>query len=529
MLLSTASVPHRSPVPRLRRSIWIALLTALALAFSCGSAAADWSALEIDPIDGYTGGLTGISCPTVSLCVAVDALGNAVSTTDPTSEATVPATGYAAAWNVVKIDSATVPYGIAKPTAISCSPDRLCAAVDSGGNVLVSTNPTGAASAWRASKISDNSLTAVSCPSSRLCVAVDDKGNALASADPGDSASVWRKTPLGSSAYTLLSISCPTVSFCAASGYHKQGLSEYGEVSISTNPTGGPHAWRTIRPKTHEPTGLYISCPSARLCVAEGHAELLALTDLSGGSGAGKDAYIPGEDAPGRGLVSISCPAVRLCVAIDNPLNAGIAHAFTSIDPTGGARTWIRSTVSAIGSDEEQHYLTGLSCLTKLCIAIDNFGEDYVTTDPAAPAVQAARQPYLFKGSLSVVAGKHPRLAFGVGAGIPPSRAIESITLSSPRGISFSSQRRFREGISLKGSNGRRLGFTARLRQGRLTIVLAHPARRVQLTISGAAIRVSGRLAGAVKHRRAKRLDFVVKLTDAARVTTTLSLELKPS
>lgn len=119
-----------------------------------------WSAPA--SIDGGSS-LTGISCPSPSLCVAVDGRGNVVTSTDPT--------GGPASWTAANVDGANL------ISAVSCASSSWCVAVDTQGNVLTSTNPTGGASAWSAANVDDSrELTSVSCPSRRLCVAVDLSG-----------------------------------------------------------------------------------------------------------------------------------------------------------------------------------------------------------------------------------------------------------------------------------------------------------------------------------------------------------------
>ena len=102
-------------------------------------------------------------------------------------------TGGAGAWSRASIDS---PQQL---TGISCPSISFCVAVDLGQDVITSLNPTGGAGAWTAARadtgngsarnlharrITPADLAAVSCPSSSLCVAVDD-GNVMTSSDPG--------------------------------------------------------------------------------------------------------------------------------------------------------------------------------------------------------------------------------------------------------------------------------------------------------------------------------------------------------
>jgi hypothetical protein len=87
--------------------------------------------------------LSAVSCPSGSLCVGVDYWGNVVTATDPT--------GGASAWTVAPVDPNGPALGfVDQPslTGVSCPSVSLCVAVDRAGNVLTSANPTGGSSAW---------------------------------------------------------------------------------------------------------------------------------------------------------------------------------------------------------------------------------------------------------------------------------------------------------------------------------------------------------------------------------------------
>jgi hypothetical protein len=152
-----------------------------------------------------------------------------LTSTDPT--------GGASAWTKTTIDQGNVPL------AVSCPSVSLCVAVDYPGNVLTSTHPTGGASAWTKATIDPGApdqpvgLDAVSCPSVSLCVASDSNGNILTSTDPTGGASAWTKArvarpdPNGNS---LTAVSCPSVSLCIAADRN---------ILTSIAPTGGANAW----------------------------------------------------------------------------------------------------------------------------------------------------------------------------------------------------------------------------------------------------------------------------------------------
>src|SRR5581483_6109801 len=101
-----------------------------------------------------------------SFCAAVDGEGQVLTTTNPS--------GGDGAWAIAPIDGQlTDPRSLGElVTAISCPSASLCVAVDNIGNVITSTNPTGGASAWTVTSVdSPNALLAVSCPASTtFCV-----------------------------------------------------------------------------------------------------------------------------------------------------------------------------------------------------------------------------------------------------------------------------------------------------------------------------------------------------------------------
>ena len=85
-------------------------------------------------------GLSSVSCPSASLCVAVGTPGGtAIGQTGALDFSTDPTSG---TWTHVGFSS------LPPLLSISCPSTSLCVATDSRGDVMVSTNPTGDASAW---------------------------------------------------------------------------------------------------------------------------------------------------------------------------------------------------------------------------------------------------------------------------------------------------------------------------------------------------------------------------------------------
>jgi hypothetical protein len=287
---------------------------------------------------------SAISCPSESLCVAVDRAGNALTSTDPSAAAP--------SWA-----SATIDRG-RELTSVSCASAAFCVAVDAAGQALASTDPAGGS--WtNAGEVDEGGhLTGVACPSASLCVAVDEAGNVLASTHPTRTS--W--TRVAHAASGLTAVACASASLCV-------GIDGAGDALASREPTGGAGAWH---PRAIDPALAMtaISCSPDGRCVA---------VDSSGNALSSED---PASEAPtwsstaiaGGPLGAVSCAASGLCVALDG---AGTAHA--SDDPTAPVPGWSTSAAAA--------GVTGVSCLRGgFCVAVDAAGA-VLTARVAAPGV----------------------------------------------------------------------------------------------------------------------------------------------
>jgi hypothetical protein len=327
-----------------------------------------------------TGPLSGVSCPSASLCVAVGHAGNVLSTTHPTTGAS--------AWTVAHVD------GTHRLASISCPSGSLCVAVDDAGNLLTSTDPAGGARAWAVVHVDDASnwsadtqgLSSVSCPTVSLCVAVDAAGNVVTSTAPAGGAHAWTVTHVDNglnyecSKYggtgqgcqpPLVAVSCPAVSLCVA-------VDDSENVISSSNPTGGALAWSGgALPGSGYPSpdafhGL--SCPSASLCVAVDFAESVETWNASQGAHSRKDAVISSN-----AFVGVSCRSDSLCFAFDTAGNL-----YASTNPAGAASAWTIGYVDMTGVNSG---VTGVSCPSaSSCIAVDAAGNVLLGSPPPARA-----------------------------------------------------------------------------------------------------------------------------------------------
>jgi len=116
---------------------------------------------------------------------------------------------------------------------VSCPSVSLCVAVDSAGNVVTSTNPIGGRRAWTVTRVDRRiALNAVSCPSVSLCVAVDGAGNVVTSKRPMGGRRWWRLATVDR-VEVLSGVSCASESQCVAVGDGANDLPMLGAVGLS--------------------------------------------------------------------------------------------------------------------------------------------------------------------------------------------------------------------------------------------------------------------------------------------------------
>jgi hypothetical protein len=322
-------------------------------------------ATTTDPTGGRTawskaavGSTNAVSCPSANLCVAVDSAGDVVTSSDPT--------GGAGAWNVSQVDPGKW------LAAVSCPSVSLCVAVGADGDVISSTDPTGGRSAWTVNHVGNNQLTAISCPSSSLCVAADGAGDVITSSDPTGPPSTWTANHVDSAREgQITGISCPSASLCIATDYA-------GNLLTSTNPTGGAGAWSTF--SSSRPLSA-VSCASASLCVAvDRSGDVLTSTSPTAGTGDWNAAYVDNVVAAGvrASLNAIACPSSSLCVAVDD-----LGNAFTTTNPLGGASAWSSALIDGPAS------CTATPCVVEELYARDSQGTRLIDGPTSAGAANS--------------------------------------------------------------------------------------------------------------------------------------------
>jgi len=280
--------------------------------------AAGWTAPA--PIGGGTT-VTGLSCPRVTVCYAVDSAGNFLSSTSTSA-------ARRGAWQVVASD----PGG--GLVAISCPSAGFCLAVDEAGNAITMSHGSWSSPVYVNARL--GTFTAVSCPVASFCMAVDSGGNAFAY---DVTSNTWQPFTVDASGGALTAVSCAGPGRCVAvdgagGAYTYDGGSWSGAFPVdagnaftavscasrafcAATDAGGNGAILTGGTWTVSPMGTAaraLACPAAGFCMA---------TTASGGAVAYRNgAWSPMTRIDGRRVIGlVSCAAPTACTAVDRQDN----------------------------------------------------------------------------------------------------------------------------------------------------------------------------------------------------------------
>lgn len=355
-----------SPIRPLRTLAPLAVCV-LALALPAAAFAAThivkWNRSVLLDNPNRGGGLDAVSCaPTVAgsralLCVAADVRGDVLVSEHPARAASF--------WQRQVIDP---PIAI---TGVSCPSTTLCVAVDAHGQVMHTLDPLGGAKYWTHPRRVDKStqtgggfagFAAISCPTTTLCVAVDNSSNGqvAVTTDPTGPASAWTLTPLGSGV-TLDAVNCVSATFCMIGG---------SDGYYSTDPTGGASAWKAVTSLSASDSVIAaVDCNTLKLCVGVGYGDAGAglATASSTPTAATWTNSAVGSDPPALGagvLDSVACPLRNFCVAADAASNV-----YTTNFPVRGHWSVARPLKRA-----SQATLSQISCNQTICVEVDNRG-----------------------------------------------------------------------------------------------------------------------------------------------------------
>ena len=261
--------------------------------------------------------ITGISCPRVTVCYAVDSAGNILSSTSRSA-------GAKGAWQVVANDHGN---GL---VAISCPTAGFCLAVDKAGDAITLSNGSWGSPAYVDARA--GTFTSVSCPLTTFCMAADSGGNAFAYTAASNT---WQPFTVDTSGGGLTGVSCTGPDHC-----------------VAVNTGGGAYtydgsSWSTAVPVDVGHAFTAVSCASPSFCAAAddgGNGAILA-------GGRWKVA------AMGTAAGALACPVDGFCLATNG---------------SGGAVAYHNGAWSAVTGIDGHRVIGALSCpAPAACTAAD--------------------------------------------------------------------------------------------------------------------------------------------------------------
>jgi len=334
---------------------------------------------------GQTEGVTAISCPAATSCVAVDAVGRAVAfaPASPGSPTPVRVDGGSPLFGIscpsVHQCTAMGPYiettfspssgqGITHGTVVTnhffeasdviCTTTTRCLAIVEGRQGSFDPRRFKRPKEHQLAAFSDAFLSGISCPSTSECVAVDSDGDGI-TYDPRTATFIKRRIFV-EEGEALTGVACSSPTQCTAV--------DNDGAQVTFQPLTGKQITATRIDASvglDAPSGDSdnelddISCPSATLCVAvDTRGAAVAFNPRS------KHAVKPTMIDTGHELTSISCPNTHRCVAVD-----GSGRALAGAPKPS---TWSAMTVDGASA------LDAIDCPSATeCVAVDATGDAF--------------------------------------------------------------------------------------------------------------------------------------------------------
>jgi hypothetical protein len=261
--------------------------------------------------------ITGLSCPGVAVCYAVDSAGNILSSASRSA-------GARGAWQVVASDQGG---GL---VAISCPTAGFCLAVDKAGDAITMSNGSWGSPAYVDART--GTFTSVSCPLTTFCMAADSGGNAFAYTAASNT---WQPFTVDTSGGGLTGVSCTGPDHCVAVDTGGGAYTYDGSSWSTAVPVDVGHAFTAV------------SCASPWFCAAAD----------DGGNGAILAGGTWKVAAMGTTAGALACPADGFCLAANG---------------SGGALAYHNGAWSAVTRIDGQRIIGALSCpALTACTAAD--------------------------------------------------------------------------------------------------------------------------------------------------------------
>lgn len=270
-----------------------------------------WSYVSV-PVPELPGSLTSVSCTTTTFCMAVGY----------SPSGTFADKWNGSSWSLVSVAAAPDGYGLLG--AVDCLSASDCEAVGADGESLTFAEQWNGLS-WTIvptqtdSTSSRDMLAAVSCSGPSNCWAVGTQDDFPLAEEFNGSAWTIVSIPQTGDPSGLLSVSCPSSSFCEAVGSDYPASS--GGISVPLIDTWNGTEWTQIPSPVAPVSGQNISlssvaCPSETSCIAVGadQAGSIVLEYVNGEWITTTSPQLP-SGATGGSLGAVSCVESWACVA----------------------------------------------------------------------------------------------------------------------------------------------------------------------------------------------------------------------
>lgn len=256
--------------------------------------------------------------------------------------------------------------------------------------------------------------------------------------------------------------------------------------------------------------------------------------DMTGTNG-GKFAAGPGYDmATGLGSPNGAALATTLCrdaISLANPgPQRSVLHMPVSVQiqasDTRGASVRFSATglPAGLSINASTGKITGRPRHVGTSTVTVRAGDAAGATSSTSFPWTIQSKPTLSKLSLSGVLAARPKLSFVLSAGRRAPK-LKTVNVALPRGLQFT---RSRATVTVSGRAGRRVRYTVSLQHGTLVLKLKTAVQQVHVTIGYPRLKAGGSLVADLARRRASRVSFTFRATDALKRTTKLTTKVKP-
>lgn len=294
--------------------------------------------------------LSAVSCTSAVFCEAVgshpDIGGASVALAEEWNGTT---------WTIQKTPSPAPASGSLRMilSGVSCASRRFCVAVGARSSPVGGGAEVWNGASWALAAIPGGDLTSVSCTSARFCMAAGDDGHV----DIWNGIT-WSAEPTASGFSALTSVSCSSSSSCEAVGFGPTGDDAEGWNGTTWSPQATP-----TPPGGSGPALKAISCTGPKSCEAvgsySGNPFQAPLAEVWNGT-AWKVQHTPNPAGSfGTSLLGVSCTASNSCAAVGQ---YDVSVSILTFAMVWNGTTWSRRSTPNIPF-AGQDTLNGVSCV----------------------------------------------------------------------------------------------------------------------------------------------------------------------